>query len=58
MNELLSEVLEAHGGLERWRKFTTMSATIVTGGELWGLKGLVQDAEPRRMTIDLHREWG
>ena len=58
MNELLSEVLEAHGGLERWRKFTTLSATIVTGGELWGLKGLVQDAEPRRMTIDLHREWG
>ena len=58
MNALLSEVLEAHGGLERWRKFTTLSATIVTGGELWGFKGLVQDADPRRMTIDLHREWG
>ncbi len=58
MNPLLSEVLEAYGGLERWRKFTTLSATIVTAGELWGFKGLVQDAHPRRMTIDLHREWG
>jgi hypothetical protein len=58
MNELLSEVLEAHGGLERWRKFSTLSATIVTGGELWGFKGLVQDAEPRRTIVDLRREWG
>ena len=54
----LSEVLEAHGGLERWRQFTTLSATIVTGGEFWSFKGLVQDARPRRMTVDLHREWG
>ena len=58
MNPLLSEVLEAQGGLERWRQFNSLSATIVTGGELWGFKGLVQDAAPRRMTIDLHREWG
>ena len=58
MTSLLSEVLQAHGGLERWRQLTTLSATIVTGGEFWGFKGLVQDARPRRMTVDLHREWG
>ncbi len=58
INRLLSEVLEAYGGLERWRKFSAMSATILTGGEFWGMKGLVQDADPRRMTIDLRREWG
>ena len=58
INRLLSEVLEAYGGLERWRKFSAMSATIITGGEFWGMKGLVQDAGPRRMTIDLRREWG
>jgi hypothetical protein len=34
-----------------------LSATIVTGGELWRFKCLVQDANPRRMTVDLHREW-
>ena len=43
MNPLLSEVLEAYGGLEGWRKFTTLSANIVTGGEFWGFKGLVQE---------------
>lgn len=57
MNGLLAEVLAAHGSLERWDSFSTLSATIVTGGALWGLKGLVQDAEPRRMTVDLRREW-
>jgi hypothetical protein len=55
MTSLLSEVLEAHGGLERWRQFTTLSATIVTGGEFWSFKGLVQAARPRRVTVDLHR---
>jgi hypothetical protein len=34
-----------------------VEATIVTGGEFWGVKGLVQDAEPRRMTVALHEEW-
>ena len=58
MTSLLSQVLDAHGGLERWRQFTTLSATIVTGGELWSIQGLVQDGRPRRMTVDLHREWG
>ena len=57
MTSPLSEVLEAHGGLERWRQFTTLSA-IVTGGEFWSFKDLVQDARPRPMTVDLHREWG
>ena len=28
----------------------------LSGGELWDLKGLVQDAEPRRKAVDLHRE--
>jgi hypothetical protein len=58
MNALLSEALEAHGGLDVWRRHAALSATIVTGGELWAMKGLVQDPDPRRMTIDLRREWG
>ena len=32
MNELLSQVLAAHGGLGRWNRFETVTATIVTGG--------------------------
>ena len=56
MNELLAEVIEAHGGLDRWSSLYLGEATIVTGGGLWGLKGLVQDANPRRMTVSLHEE--
>jgi hypothetical protein len=29
MNELLTKVLEAHGGLERWRQSTVAMAKIV-----------------------------
>ena len=39
MNDPLQHVLDAHGRLERWNSFNSLQATIVTGGELWGLKG-------------------
>ncbi|MEV0070505.1 hypothetical protein [Amycolatopsis sp. NPDC050768] len=55
---LLDDVLDAHGGLDRWRQFTSLTATIVTGGEFWAMKGLVQDPNPRRMTVSLVREEG
>jgi hypothetical protein len=57
MSDLLQAVLDAHGGLDRWRRFSRLEATIVSGGELWGIKGVVQDAAPRRMTVALDREW-
>ncbi len=56
MSDLSTKVLRAHGGLDRWRQFTSARATIRTGGELWGIKGLVQDAQPREMTVRLDRE--
>lgn len=56
-NRLLAEVLEAHGGLDRWRGFKGMSSTIVTGGRLWGLKGIDMDPSPRITTTDFHRQW-
>jgi hypothetical protein len=54
---LLAAVLAAHGGLDRWREFSAMEATIISGGMLWQIKGQPQDPEPRRMTVALHREW-
>jgi hypothetical protein len=56
MNDLLKKVLDAHGGLERWNRFTTLNATIVTGGELWAMKGVAQDTMPREMTVSLHQQ--
>jgi hypothetical protein len=57
MTGLLDAVLAAQGGLGRWRQYSSMEATIVSGGELWQMKGQPQDPAPRRMTVALHREW-
>ena len=54
--ELLEQVLIAHGGLERWNNFNSVSATLVTGGSLWAMKGLTQDSTPRQMTVWLHEQ--
>jgi len=57
MNDLLRNVLDAHGGLSRWNEITTVSATVVTGGGLFPLKGLVQDSNPRRLVVSAHEEF-
>jgi hypothetical protein len=56
MNALLGQVLDAHGGLDRWKRYGKVEATIVTGGGFFALKGVLQDANPRRMTVWQHEE--
>jgi hypothetical protein len=56
MNELLARILDAHGGMERWRGYEEVEATIVSGGGFFALKGVLQDSNPRRMTAWLHEE--
>ena len=56
MTSLLDTVLEAHGGLARWKSFERVDATMVSGGGFFALKGVLQDAEPRQMTAWLHEE--
>ena len=56
MNDLLAGVLDAHGGLDRWKQYEKVEATIVTGGGFFALKGVLQDPAPRRMTVWLHEE--
>lgn len=51
MNALLNNVLVAHGGLDRWRSFKVLEATIITGGEFWAMKGIEQDSMSRQMTV-------
>jgi hypothetical protein len=57
MIPLLTNAIEAHGGLRRWNAHNNLTASIVTGGDLWALKGIEQDQTPRTMRIDLHRQW-
>ena len=40
MTALLDSVLQAHGGIERWKTFDTVRATFVSSGGLLPLKGL------------------
>jgi hypothetical protein len=40
MAELLDLVLQAHGGIERWRTFDTVRATFASSGGLLPMKGL------------------
>lgn len=54
---LLKEVLDAHGGLTQWKRFTKICATIRSGGDLWGIKGVPQDPSPRQMFASLDKEW-
>ena len=56
MNELLARILDAHGGMDRWNEYDKVDATIVSGGGLFALKGVLQDPNPRRMTVWLHEE--
>jgi hypothetical protein len=54
--DLLDAVLDARGGPDNWRQYSRVEATIVTGGELWAIKGQPQDPLPRRMTVALDHE--
>ncbi|MFJ9821730.1 hypothetical protein ACIRU3_42105 [Streptomyces sp. NPDC101151] len=56
MNELLTEAIEAHGGIERWQQLAQAQATIVSTGDLFAIKSLPQDPTPRTMTVRLHEE--
>jgi hypothetical protein len=56
--DLMARVLDAHGGLDNWRHFTRVEATIVSGGLMFEMKGQPQDPTPRRMAVALQREWG
>jgi len=56
VNELLSSIIEAHGGFERWRGLERLQATIVFDGTLWGMKNLAQDQDPREATIWLQQQ--
>lgn len=55
MNELLSDIVRAHGGFGRWRALNHVTATVETGGDLWAMKGLVPGPLPQRITVDLHQ---
>ena len=57
MLDTLRYVIEAHGGLENWNKHKALSAHLVVGGMLWGLKGQFGKLERTNVTVGLGEEW-
>jgi hypothetical protein len=57
MSQLLGTVLEVHGGLDHWNQLATVRASVVGGGELWAMKGVVPDRESREIVVSLHEQW-
>ena len=56
MIDLLDRAVAAHGGLERFNQFKTVSAHLAIGGALWSLKGQAGVLSKVHVTVELHRE--
>jgi len=56
MTQLLDLVLEAHGGIQRWRTFETVRATFLSGGGLLPMKGLETPARASQGVATIHEE--
>ena len=54
--DLAMLAIEAHGGLERWNSFTTVSVHGINGGVLWGAKGKAGVIGDVTVTVDLRNE--
>jgi len=57
MSDLATFAMDAHGGLDRWRRFKTVSARLLQGGVLWNLKGQDGILDDVHITVDLRKEW-
>ncbi|MBV8682210.1 MAG: hypothetical protein JO111_05000 [Caulobacteraceae bacterium] len=57
MSKTLHHVVEAHGGLENWKRHEALSVDLVVGGMLWGMKGQAGKLERTNVTVGLGEEW-
>ena len=56
MEKLAKLAIDAHGGLDRWKRFSTVSAHGINGGMLWAAKGKPTALADATITADLHTE--
>jgi hypothetical protein len=57
MNTLIEQILEAHGGMARWKSHDRLSAHLSQGGILWPLKGHGGMLDEVDVEIELKRQW-
>jgi hypothetical protein len=56
MDELLTAVLEAHGGMRSWAQATRVTARMSLGGPFWAARGWADVYAGQTVMIDPHRE--
>ena len=56
MDKLAEQAMEAHGGLKRWDRFTTLSSHLVLGGDFWAAKGKGGVLDDVTVTVSLREE--
>jgi hypothetical protein len=56
MNELATLAIAAHGGLESWQRFTSLSSHLIVGGGLWAAKGKPGVIADVNVAVDLRDE--
>ncbi len=56
IQEFINKILEIHGGLDTWKRYSKVNVTIVSGGKLFGMINQPQDATPRNLEISLHEQ--
>ncbi len=56
MNDLLDFVIERHGGIDRWREPSTISATVHVHGGSWAFKGQADRLGVESVTADIHQQ--
>ncbi|MDI7860339.1 hypothetical protein MRS76_00075 [Rhizobiaceae bacterium n13] len=57
MNDLAQKVIDAHGGLDRWKRFGKATAHLKQGGALWSLKGHAAQLDDVNLTVGLGAQW-
>jgi hypothetical protein len=56
MDRLLAQVLDAHGGLDRWSEIQTLTVRALTGGPVWAAKGWPDIYLDETIELDAHRQ--
>jgi hypothetical protein len=56
MDELLSSVLDAHGGLQNWNRITKLTAKLSLGGVFWAARGWPDVYADQTVKLEAQRE--
>jgi hypothetical protein len=56
MDSLLSQVIDAHGGLDRWSRVDRLAARLTVGGPFWEAKGQPGAAGRKTVEADTRQE--